>query len=80
MEGKVLRKEYECIKEFALSNYDEHGRIIENEDLFVPIGSIWESCDFSSMSDIRLEGNLGWLEISEDTLKAYFVEAEVAIP
>lgn len=71
-----MEKEYECIKGFSLNKYDEHECIIENEEMVVPIGSIWELCDFSSMSDIRLEGNLGWLEIDEETLKAYFVEIQ----
>lgn len=71
-----MEKEYKCIEEFALSKYDEHECLIENEEMVVPIDSVWRQRDFSSMSDIRLEGKLGWLEIDFETLKAYFVEVK----
>lgn len=73
--GEVeMEKTYRCIKGFSVSKYDEHECLIENEEMFVPVDSIWELCDFSSLSDIRLDGESGWLEIDEETLKAYFVE------
>lgn len=67
-------KEYKCIKELALEKYDEHECPIENEYKVIPVGSTWELCDFASLSDIRLQGDLGWLEIDERTLNTHFEE------
>lgn len=70
-----MEKEFKCIKEFAVSKYDEHECLIENEEMVIPAGSFWSLCDSASLSDIRLEGGrLGWLEIDFETLKTHFVE------
>ncbi|MEG0258451.1 MAG: hypothetical protein RR595_05685 [Lysinibacillus sp.] len=69
-----MEKTYKCIKEFVLEKYDEHECPIENEHMVTPVDSIWELCDFASLSDIRLQGDLGWLEIDEETLKTHFEE------
>lgn len=67
-------KTYKCIKEFSLDKYDDDGFIIEDEIFVVPLDSIWERSEFSYMSDVRLEGNLGWLELDKDTLEKCFIE------
>ena len=69
-----MEKEYKCIKEMVLEKYDEDECPIENEHMVAPVESIWELCDFASLSDIRLEGDLGWIEIDEETLKIHFEE------
>lgn len=69
-----MEKEFKCIKEFVVSKYDEHECLIENEEMVIPVDSTWSQCDFSSMSDIRLEGDLGWLEIDIEALKTHFEE------
>ena len=68
-------RKFKCIKELHLPKYDDYECMIENEFFIVPAGSEWEIQEHSSMSDIRLESNdFGWLEITFDTMKDYFVE------
>lgn len=67
-------KEYKCIKEFAVPKYDQDEELIEGENFTIPVDSIWELQDHAYMSEIRLEGNFGWLEISLENLKENFVE------
>lgn len=68
-----MEKEFKCIKELVLGKYDEH-EMPTDEVIVTPVNSTWYQCDFASMSDIRLEGDLGWLEIGFETLKTHFVE------
>ncbi len=72
---------YKCVKEMYIQKYDDGGFMIENEYGFVPVGSIWERDDGTSIAggDIHLEavessGDLGWIEISADHLKENFVQ------
>lgn len=67
-------KEYECKKELILDKRDENEVLVENESFVVPVGSAWYKCDYSSLSDIRLQGDLGWVEIDKKTLDEHFSE------
>lgn len=69
-----MTKEFKCIRQFSINKYDEDECLIENENFVIPVNSIWESQNYTSMSDVRLENDeVGWLEISEKTFKAYFI-------
>ena len=70
---------YKCIKEMCLPKCDGDGFEIPNEYGFVIVGSIWERNDKRNLvgGDIHLDslnenGNLEWIEISEDDLKKNF--------
>lgn len=75
-------KTYECIKPFNVSYYDtETDSYDESQYYNVEVGSVWEreddDDDFSSSctgTDIHLDGNDGWLEVSEEKLKECFKE------
>ena len=70
---------YKCIKGFSLERYDDDGFEVEGEYLTVEENSIWNvpedtDCRFIG-GEIRLEnGDMGWLEISKDTLEEYFID------
>ena len=70
---EISERSFKCIKEFALDKY-EGDAPIENEQFVIPMGSIWELSEHSHMSDIRMEGELGWVEIDSESLKAHFIE------
>lgn len=73
-------KEYECIKPFSLAFYDiEADFYDESKSYDVEVGSFWqrEDDDLSGSytgADIHLDGDNGWLEISEERLKECFKE------
>ena len=67
-------KLYKCIKEFAVDMYDDEEFLIENEQKVIPIGTTWERQDYSSLSDVRLQSELGWLEVDDKTLETHFIE------
>lgn len=74
---------YKCIKEMCLPKYDGEGFEIPNEYGFVTAGSIWERDDRGSIisADVHLDSlnddpNLGWIEISFESLKENFVLIE----
>lgn len=70
----TIEKKFKCIKELIVEQRDEEENVIENEIFVVPVGSIWYKRDFSYLSDIRLEGDFGWLEIVNETLTSHFEE------
>ncbi|NBI08216.1 hypothetical protein [Senegalia massiliensis] len=71
-------KRYICTKELLIPRYDDHGCQVENEDIEIVKGSIWEIDDtnfrmIGGINSIRLlNDEHGWLEIEGDTLKEYF--------
>lgn len=72
---------YECIKELQVPWCDGDGFLIENEYKFVQIGSEWYVDDGSNIvgGDVHLEatdwnGEIGWVEVSTDTLNEHFKE------
>lgn len=71
-------KEYECIKPFSITYYDiETDSYDETKFYDIKVGSIWEQEeDYLSGSytgaEIHLDGDDGWIEISEENLKEYF--------
>lgn len=70
---------YKCIKEFSLELYDEYGFPIENEYITIEKSSIWyipENEDYRTIDgEVRLEdGEMGWIEITKETLKNNFKE------
>ena len=73
-------KEYKCIKTFSVPYYDiETDSYDESQFFDIEVGSIWEREDdylsgSYTGSDIHLDGDGGWIEISEETLKEYFRE------
>lgn len=74
------KMKYRCIKELWLQKYDGDGFEIPNDYGCVEVGSIWERDGGTIIlgGDIHLEavsggGNLGWIEVSTDTLEKYFV-------
>lgn len=68
-----MEKVYKCIKEFVLDKYQDDTQL-EDEQFIVPLESTWELGEYSHMSDIRLESELGWIEIDTESFKALFVE------
>ena len=73
-------KEYKCIKTFSVPYYDiETDSYDESQFFDIEVGSIWEREDdylsgSYTGSDIHLDGDGGWIEISEEILKEYFKE------
>lgn len=76
-------KTYECIKLFDVPYYDtETDSYDESQYYRVEVGSVWEREDDNlsgsyTGADIHLDGNNGWLEVSEEKLKECFKEIEV---
>jgi len=68
-----MDKLYKCIKEFVLDKYEDDEQL-ENEQYVVPVDSTWELSEYTHMSDIRLESELGWIEIDSDSFKSLFIE------
>lgn len=68
-----MGKEYQCIKEFVLNRYKDN-EPLETEQFVVPLESTWHLREHSYMSDVRLESDLGWLEIDIESFKSLFVE------
>lgn len=70
---------YECIKDFQIENYDEHG-FPKCEYSTIKSGSKWERDDETDIigGDVHLESadGLQWIEISKDTLRDFFKESE----
>jgi len=68
---------YKCIKGFSLELYDDDGFSIEGEYSNVEENTKWNvpedvDCRFIG-GEIRLENDeLGWIEISKETLEEYF--------
>lgn len=75
---------YKCIKEMTLKKYDDDCFPIENEYVFISVGSLWEKDDKSHiggevhLNSINLENdNISqWLEITEEHLIEHFCEVE----
>lgn len=71
----MAEKLYKCVKVFSIPKYDENEFVIENEFIEVPLDSTWECEEESySTSDFRLENELNYLDISEETLASHFKE------
>lgn len=70
-----VEKTYKCIKGFSVNKYDDAECLIEDERFKVPTNSLWYfEEDSYSANDIRLESELGWLDISLEVLKERFEE------
>ena len=73
-------KEYECIKPFSVTYYDtETDSYDESQFYDIEAGSVWEREDDDlsgsyTGTDIHLDGDNGWIEISEERLKECFKE------
>ena len=71
---------YKCIKPFSVCCYDiEIDDYDESQSYDVELGSIWEKeeDDLSGSytgADIHLDGDNGWLEVSEEKLIECFKE------
>lgn len=72
-------KEYECIKPFNVPIYDTETDSYIESRFYVEIGSLWQREDdnlFGSYTgaDVHLDGDYGWVEVSEEELRKYFKE------
>lgn len=73
-------KTYECIKPFSVPCYDtETDSYDETQFYDVEVGSVWEreNCDLSGSftgAEIHLDGDNGWVEVSEEKLRECFKE------
>lgn len=70
-------KQYKCKKPFCVDKYDNDGFLIENSDVVVDTGKIYE-LDESGSTIIGGEVHLdsvedgSWLEITKEHLEEYF--------
>ena len=57
---------------------DDNENEIENEEVIVEEGTIWERQEMSYLSDVRLEieNDTDWIEIANEHLARYFKELE----
>lgn len=69
---------YECVSTFYVPLIDEHEMEVENEEVEIEKGSLWEREEKAWMSDVRLTNESDWLEITEENLEAYFTELKGA--
>lgn len=73
-------KEYECIKPFNVPIYDTETDSYDESRFYVEVGSLWQREDddlFSNSytgADVHLDGDYGWVEVSEETLRECFKE------
>lgn len=73
---------YKCIKSFSLPKCDDDGFALENEELIIEGGSIWNIPEDKNYrlvdGEVRLESdNLEWIEITREGFSRYFRELEV---
>ncbi|MCK6203965.1 hypothetical protein KZX50_00690 [Bacillus infantis] len=73
-------KEYECIEEFELAEYDDDGYPTE-DTMTINTGSLWEEDEeneyrlIAGRDSLRLvQENGNWIEIYFDRLKKHFKE------
>lgn len=72
-------KRYKCKKPFCVEKYDDDGFVIENDDVVIDKGKIYE-LDESGNTIIGGEVHLdsvddgSWLEITKERLEEYFEE------
>lgn len=72
-------KQYKCKKLFCVEKYDDDGFLIENSDVVIDKGKIYE-LDESGSTIIGGEAHLdsvddgSWLEITKEHLEEYFEE------
>ena len=71
-----MEKRFKCIKEFVLEKYDEDESIIEGEYFVTSVGSTWERAEHAYMSDVRLENENSWIEVTFEMLKSHFEEVK----
>lgn len=71
--GDYLDKPYvvRAIESFDVNLLDEDGFIVENESFHVNEGSVWEIYHPGSETDLRLEGDDGYLNLNWDDLKVF---------
>lgn len=73
-------REYECIKPFSVLYFDCETDSYDDAQIYnIEVGSIWqqEDDDLSGTytgADIHLDGDDGWIEVSEERLKEHFKE------
>lgn len=74
-------KKYRCKKSFVVDRRDENGFLIEERQMIIEKGSIYELDENSSILglEVHLESieNKSWLEIAKEDLEQYFEEVEV---
>lgn len=72
-------KKYECIKPFNVPIYDTETDSYDESRFYVEVGSLWQREDdnlFVSYTgaDVHLDGDNGWVEVSEEDLRELFKE------
>ncbi|MCI8409963.1 MAG: hypothetical protein HFJ09_11960 [Lachnospiraceae bacterium] len=72
---------YRCKKSFVVDERDADGFLIENRQMIIEKGSIYELDENSSILglEVHLDSieNNSWLEITKEALEEYFEEVEV---
>ena len=73
-----MSNRYKCTKSFYLPMLDDNENEIEDEEVRVEEGTVWERQEVSYLSDVRLEIENGadWIEIANESLARYFKEVE----
>lgn len=70
---------YQCIKNFSVPRCDDDGFMLENEEMIIEAGSLWDIShdeDYRLIDgDIRLESYKDtWIEINVDTFNECFIK------
>jgi hypothetical protein len=69
---------YKCTDTFFIDTVDDEGFSLEDEQMTIPKGSIWNlpEEDYRFIGgEIRLESDKhGWIEITNETLEQHFVK------
>lgn len=68
-------EQYICKKSFIISKCDDNGEYIEGEAYQIREGSIWYKKETSSIGDIRLGNEIGWLELDSKSVTEHFERA-----
>jgi len=73
-----MSNRYKCIESFYLPMLDDNENEIEDEEVRVEEGTVWERQEVSYLSDVRLEIENGsaWVEVANESLARYFKEVE----
>lgn len=72
-------KQYKCKKSFCVDKYDDYGFLIENSDVVIDKGKIYELDESGSTivgGEVHLDSvdDGSWLEITKEHLEEYFEE------
>ena len=73
----MSEKHYRCIKKFYVPLCDNDGYELESGEMVsVDVGETFYRSDTAWMSDVRLENDCSWVEISEERFSECFEVVE----